>query len=112
MKTKVAICIGLFLVASVVVGARIADPAGRMKSATIRFAQAHYYDTDELCPIESPAEQFDEWRHAEKRDILAISLGEEPLMSGSKYVRLVIGELSFIDVLHQIPEKDWPNTTD
>lgn len=83
--------------------------AGRMKSATMRFSQVKYYSTGEKCPKESPAEQFDNWRNEKKRDVLAISLGErlvwEPLPNGFSFT--AIGDLSYIDVLYQIPEKDW-----
>lgn len=71
----------------------------RMKSRTVRFSQTHYYSTDEKDPLQSPAEQFDNWRHSEKRDILAISLGETKIAE----TLLVIGEVHFIDVLYQIP---------
>lgn len=106
MKKTVTICIGLLL-ASGIVGARIADPAKRMKSATIRFSQIEYYSTGDLFPVETPAEQFDEWRHSEKRDILAISLGEEKLWSRVNLTGMVIGKFSYIDILYQIPEEDW-----
>jgi len=99
MKTKVTICIGLLLVAGVVVGARRADPAGRMKSETIRFSQTWFYNTGEITPPQSPAEQFDDWRHSEKRDILAISFGEERLFP-------ISGSYTYIDVLYQIPESE------
>lgn len=80
--------------------------SGRMKSQTIRFSQTEYYSTGEKCPKESPAEQFDNWRNEEKRNIIAISLGEVPLID-ERAVRLAtIGKLSYIDVLYQIPERE------